>query len=346
MQERLVSYATSFPRGAKLHTLIMVPNDFDVISMEKALNQFIMENGTPSDDNPYRQTRSEWFYFNRDDLMQLMIEFSDLLDEDRVLLRSQIWVRGDGIYPNPARPNRVGIRQARNQVRRQYRMRSGRIVRPAHEYKKGVKNQMENRLWDSIFSKRDYLKTAKRTTERLREAQENEELYNRSWGLIRAKWMKDGFDIDQFFINEMLIKEYLRIMHEIVMDFHLKGNERLAFFRKTPFYDSFDNKTLDERNDEYRQAEIKHNEVTRLQWLKERRNWRVIHFTKPSGRERLYLTSGTRRQFRNKVGGGDFTVRKLYNNEFYRNAKAYAKMYLLQYPGIRTITNMIIDAPA
>lgn len=346
MQERLVSYATSFPRGAKLHTLIMVPNDFDVISMEKALSKFIMDNGgIASDDNPYRETRSEWFYFNRDDLMQLMVEFSDLLDEDRVLLRSQIWIRGDGIYPNPARPNRVGIREARNQIRRQYRMRSGRVVRPVHEYKKGPKNQMENRLWDSIFAKRDYLKTTKRTTERLRESQENEELYNRAWGLIRTKWMNDGFDIDQFFINEMLIKEYLRIIHEILMDFHLKGNKRLAFFRKTLFYDSFDNKTLAERNAEYRQAELKHNEVTHLQWLKQRRDWRVIHFTLPTGRERLYLTSGTRRQFRNKVGAGDHRVLKLYQNEFYRNARAYTKTYLLRYPNIRTITRMVMDGP-
>lgn len=186
-QERLVSYATSFSRGAQLHALVMVTNDVDVISMEKALNSFIMANGgVASDDNPYRETRGEWFYFNRDDLMQVVTDFSNLLDDDRLLLRSQIWVR-HGIYPDPARPNRVGIREARNQVRRQYRTRTGRIVRPAHEYKKGVKHQMENRMWDSIFSKRDYLKITKRTNARLREEQENEELYNRSWGLIRRK---------------------------------------------------------------------------------------------------------------------------------------------------------------
>ena len=51
----------------------------------------------------------------------------------------------------------VGIKNAINEVRRQYISRGGRVIKPVHEYKKGSKFQLENRFWDSVFGKRDYL---------------------------------------------------------------------------------------------------------------------------------------------------------------------------------------------
>ena len=37
------------------------------------INQFIMENGgDESRDNPYRETRSEWFYMRRSELLEIL----------------------------------------------------------------------------------------------------------------------------------------------------------------------------------------------------------------------------------------------------------------------------------
>lgn len=159
--------------------------------------------------------------------------------------------------------------------------------------------------------------------------------------------MQGRFDINKFFINEALIKDYLRIMHEIILDFHMKGNERLAFFRKTRYYDSFDNKTLEERDAEYNEAEAKHNVDNRkLRYLKQRRNWMFVLYTK-GNRERLYLTSApTLRELANRrnIKTGHLRVISRKQNEYYRNVRGMGKRILERYPNIYTITNVVVDA--
>ena len=346
MKKRLVNYATSFPRGAEIHVFLMVSDDREILSMEQAMNTYIMQNGgTPDNSNPYRQTRSEWFTIDRSVLIELMKNFSNILDEHKVLLSSQIFERG-GIYPNPANPNHTGIRAARNEVERKYESRSGRLIKAVHQYKRGSKSQMENRFWDSVFSRRDYLGSAKRKTKRLRELQANVDLYDRCWALIRGEFMKEGFDIDEFFKNEKLCEDFLKIKHEVLMKFHLdlQKDKRMAYFEKTQHYDTFTNKTLAQRNAEYQEQKEKHNEVTLLEWCKERRDWRLIHFVLNNGEEKIHLTSDGA-FLSNYKNYRTHKVLKTYKNEFYRNAKALAKPYMLEYPDIETVTSVIPDAP-
>ena len=169
--------------------------------------------------------------------------------------------------------DRDGIQKAQNKVRRQYQTIGGRVVKPVHNYKHGSKFQMENRLYDSIFAQRDYLRQRKETTKNLRRQQEDIALYNRAWALIRGEFMKGGFNIDNFFKNEKVVEQFLLKKHEIVMKFHLtKDNERLAYFEKSEFYDTFDNKTVPERKEEYRMEKNYYNAPSKLSWLKERRD--------------------------------------------------------------------------
>ena len=349
ISERCMSYSVSLPRGVQAWCWIAVPDTYDLWSLEKKLKRWLLTQGAErSNDVPYRETETEFLAMDKDDMIQALRQFIDILDDKYALLKAQIFV--NGAYADPRNPNLNGIINPRNRAVKRYTSRYGRRIQTVIQQQRGARQAMVNRELDSIFRTRDWLGEGTRRTEELRREAAEKALYQRAWGLIRNKFMRGrAYNEDIFYANEHKIREYLRIKNSIIMEFHEKEGVRMAKFRAMADYEDFPGaRSIRQREADYQARLVQMTPMNpRLRHLTIRKRWTFYLWTPRRGRRKLFLSSVPRATLirRNKLRGGDLDALESYPNSFYKKVRGeHGKRILADHPEIRTVSRILPDA--